>query len=144
MPEILTTPANRWFELHVWDTEPAICMTPIERALWHDLRAVGLVMYPQIPIGPYFADFANPRASVVIECDGKRWHDPEKDAHRDGYMAANGWKVYRFTGAKCMEMPAVEVDDNGLETERESALVVELRAIGKLHLINCRDEVAPA
>lgn len=138
MPDLLMTPANRWFDLHFWDTEPAIQMTPIERAMWHDIRAVGLVMYPQIPIGPYFADFANPRASVVIECDGLRWHDAEKDAQRDAAMRSQGWAVYRFSGSRCMELPRIVTDEKGHDREIEASLITDLKEIGIRHGINCR------
>lgn len=139
MPDILATEPNRWCEMHFWDTEPAIQMTPIERAMWHDLRMVGLVMYPQIPIGPYFSDFANPAARVVIECDGLRWHDAEKDAQRDGYMRAAGWHIYRFSGSRCMEMPQVYTDENGYEREHPAPLIADLREIGERHGINFKE-----
>ena len=62
--------------------------TPIESALWHDIRAAGAVLYPQYPVGRYFVDFANPVAMVAVECDGAAWHqDKAKDAKRDAELA---------------------------------------------------------
>lgn len=75
--------------------------TPIEEAFWHDIRCKGIVMYPQYPVGGVFVDFANPVAKVAVECDGKQWHDPEKDAIRDAKLAKLGWKVYRISGSDC-------------------------------------------
>ncbi len=138
-PEILATPADRWLNSELWADEPAIEMTPIERAFWHDAHYTGLVLYPQWPIGPYFADFANPVAKVVIECDGRQWHaDKQKDAERDAFMRNEGWTVYRFTGKQCFEMPRQVVDENGYEREEESDLVQQLRQISYDHEINCR------
>ena len=76
--------------------------TPIEYALWHDIRNHSCVMYPQYPVGRYFVDFANPVARVAIECDGAAWHqDYEKDAQRQRDIEAMGWTVYRITGRDC-------------------------------------------
>lgn len=130
----MALPSNEWFDLHEWDAKAPIFMTPIEAGLWADVRWTGLVLYPQFPIGPYFADFANPKAKVVIECDGRQWHaDKAKDAERDDWMARQGWTVYRFTGAQCMQTEQIETDENGYERHRESELVAELRRIGRKH-----------
>lgn len=76
--------------------------TPIELALWHDIRAADLVMYPQYPIDGYFVDFANPAAKVCIECDGSQWHkNTEADAVRQRAIEAKGWAMYRITGRDC-------------------------------------------
>jgi very-short-patch-repair endonuclease len=77
--------------------------TPIEYALWHDIRGAGCVFYPQYPVGRYFVDFANPVAKVAIECDGAKWHmDKEKDAERQREIESAGWVVYRITGSDCV------------------------------------------
>ena len=101
LPEILEAGAAEWgidpYEVD-WDS----LFTPIERALWHDIRAVDIVMYPQYPILGYFVDFANPVAKVCIECDGAQWHtDKEKDARRQQQIQAHGWTVYRISGRDC-------------------------------------------
>jgi very-short-patch-repair endonuclease len=77
-------------------------MTPIERAVWCDLRCAQLPFYPQIPALNYFLDFADPFKQIAIECDGKDWHDPEKDAKRDARLREIGWTIYRIPGWKCM------------------------------------------
>lgn len=76
-------------------------MTPIEESVWYDIRILNISMYPQIPALQYFLDFANPFIKVAIECDGKQWHDPEKDAIRDSNLIADGWTIYRIPGSKC-------------------------------------------
>lgn len=79
-------------------------MTPIENSVWYDIRTTPIQMYPQIPALNYFLDFANPFIKVAIECDGKEWHDPEKDAKRDARLIAEGWTIYRIPGSKCMRI----------------------------------------
>lgn len=89
--------------------------TPIESALWHDIRAENVVMYPQFPIQGYFADFANPVAGVCIECDGARWHaDATKDAVRQRVIEQHGWIVYRITGRDCKTDSDVETGAPGV------------------------------
>ena len=59
-------------------------MTPIEAPLWTAMRELGLAPIAQYGIGPYRADFAFPDVRLVVECDGRQWHDPERDQRRDG------------------------------------------------------------
>jgi very-short-patch-repair endonuclease len=61
-------------------------------------RLNGYKFRRQLPIGPYFADFACMEARLIIELDG------ESHAGRQGYDAARtrelearGWHVVRFT-----------------------------------------------
>jgi very-short-patch-repair endonuclease len=79
-------------------------MTPIESAVWSDIRCEPIPMYPQIPALRYFFDFANPFIKVAIECDGKQWHDPAKDAIRDAKLMADGWTIYRIPGRECNKL----------------------------------------
>lgn len=76
--------------------------TPIEYALWQDIRCYGLDLWPQLPVGRFFVDFGNPVAKVAIECDGKQFHmDKAKDAARDQELEAMGWEVIRIPGWQC-------------------------------------------
>lgn len=85
-----------------WD-EVVGLMTPIEDALWHDIRSANAIFYPQWPVAGFFVDFANPAAKVALECDGKEFHkDKAKDQARDDQLAALGWTTYRFPGWLCM------------------------------------------
>jgi very-short-patch-repair endonuclease len=73
-----------------------------EAALWSELRARRLGGYKfvrQLPIGPYFADFACREANVVVEVDGSQHADSDYDAKRNAFMNANGWSVVRFWNA---------------------------------------------
>lgn len=75
--------------------------SPIEDQMWAAIRGFGTPFYPELPVLNYFIDFANPFLKIAIECDGKQWHDPEKDAERDARLIAEGWTVYRVPGSEC-------------------------------------------
>jgi len=82
--------------------------SPIEQMAWQDIRAAGLPLWPQLPVGRFFVDFGNPEARVALECDGKAYHNTEKDAARDRELAKLGWTVIRVPGWRCnklMESP---------------------------------------
>lgn len=70
-----------------------------ESKLWIELRGRRLNGYKfvrQLPVGPYFADFACREAGLVVEVDGSQHADNEKDCIRDNRMVAEGWSVLRF------------------------------------------------
>jgi very-short-patch-repair endonuclease len=96
--------SDEWaIDAYAWETG-MMQMTPIEAWLWADIRQANAVFYPQYPIGRFFVDFANPKAKVVIECDGAAYHlDKAKDAARDAELERKGWTVYRITGAECFK-----------------------------------------
>lgn len=101
LPDILAAGSAEWgIDLYEVDWLPVF--SPIEAALWHDIRAEGLVMYPQFPVLGYFVDFGNPVAKVAIECDGAKWHqDAEADRARQAAIEAQGWTVHRISGRAC-------------------------------------------
>jgi very-short-patch-repair endonuclease/intein/homing endonuclease len=84
-------------------------LTRIEQKLWSTLQQMQLPFklfgqYKQQVYGqqqPYVMDFALPEIKVDIESDGSIWHDrpdqKQRDAERDRKLAANGWRVIRFT-----------------------------------------------
>ena len=100
--EILSSPKNEWaIDPYLWDNG-MLRMTPIESALWADIRDAGAILYPQYPVLGFFVDFANPVAKIAIECDGAAYHlDREKDAARDDLLNSAGWRVYRISGRDC-------------------------------------------
>ena len=70
-----------------------------EEKLWHELRARrlnGHKFVRQLPIGPYFADFACREANLVIEVDGSQHAGRLKDRIRDETMSNYGWSILRF------------------------------------------------
>jgi very-short-patch-repair endonuclease len=102
--EIKRAGRNEWAhgDAYLWEHAGGITLTPIERWLWSDIRALDAVLYPQYPVGRFFVDFANPIAKVAVECDGQAFHkDKAKDADRDSKLEQFGWKVFRFPGWEC-------------------------------------------
>ena len=88
--------------MDTYEVDWLMLFTPIENALWYDIRMAGAVLYPQYPVLNYFVDFGNPVAKVAIECDGAAFHqDTERDATRQRAIEAAGWTVYRITGRDC-------------------------------------------
>lgn len=70
-----------------------------EKALWSELKGRqlnGAKFTRQLPIGPYFADFACREAKLVIELDGSQHVESEHDRKRDQFMVGQGWSVLRF------------------------------------------------
>lgn len=69
-----------------------------ERKLWKLLRGrrlEGLKFRRQVVIGPYAADFVCMRHRLIVEADGP-FHDAERDAVRDAWLMAQGFRVLRF------------------------------------------------
>lgn len=105
MNQIMAAGSSNW-GVDPYEWECFTRMTPIESALWAAIREAGIVMYPQFPIGPFFADFCNPVAKVVIECDGAAWHqDKEKDARRQQFIEEQGYTVLRIPGSSAWMSP---------------------------------------
>jgi len=84
-----------------------------EAALWSELRARRLGGYKfvrQLPIGPFFADFACRDALLVVEVDGSQHAESEYDAKRNAFMNANGWSVVRFWNADVLRAREAVLD----------------------------------
>ena len=75
-------------------------LTPIEAILYAAMRGRGLTPVAQYGIGPYRADFAFPAECLVVECDGRPWHDPDHDRRRDAALRHKGWEPLHFTGSE--------------------------------------------
>jgi very-short-patch-repair endonuclease len=77
-------------------------MTDAERILWSQLWRIpveGTHFRKQSPIGRYYADFVSHRLKLVVELDGAQHaleERLEKDAERDRWLAAEGYRVLRF------------------------------------------------
>lgn len=131
MPQILEESANVW-AIDPYAADWVAVFTPIEFSLWCDIRGQGLVLYPQYPVGRYFADFANPKAKVVIECDGAAFHtDYARDQERDWYMEERGWTVYRIPGRMCVAPD--EIEEDGKWIRNPDASGAYLRELAREH-----------
>jgi very-short-patch-repair endonuclease len=84
-------------------------MTLAERTIWHAVRAHrfnGVSFRRQAPIGPYIADFISHAAKLIIEIDGgQHFEDAHeaRDAIRDAYLRARGFRVLRFNNHDVMK-----------------------------------------
>jgi very-short-patch-repair endonuclease len=73
-------------------------MTKVEWFVWSRLRNRQLAGYKfrrQVPIGPYFADFACLSARLVVEVDGEG-HTQERDERKTSFLLARGYQVVRI------------------------------------------------
>ena len=135
MAEMEQSPDEWVIDPYAWESI-RMQMTPIEWALWGDIRAESAVMYPQIPVGPYFVDFGNPGAKVAIECDGKSWHiDKAKDAARDAELQKLGWTVYRITGRDCFTDSREYEDEDGHTVVTPSTARLFIKSVCDRHPI---------
>lgn len=75
-------------------------LTPIEEQLLVAMRDRDLTPEVQFGIGPYRADFAFPAQRLVVEADGRAWHDAQRDAARDAHLESLGWQTLRFSGSE--------------------------------------------
>lgn len=79
--------------------------SPIEEAVKECLDRVGVKYRQQEPIGPFRADFFLPEVNVVLECDGKAFHDGVYDGKRDAYMREHGYRIFRIQGSEINHSP---------------------------------------
>ena len=78
-----------------------------ERVLWTLLRGrqlEGCKFRRQVPIGPYIADFVCFEHRLVVEADSAL-HDAARDARRDDWMRAEGFRVLRFANSEIITRP---------------------------------------
>ena len=81
-------------------------MSKVEWYVWSRLRNRRLGGYKfrrQVPIGPYFADFACLAARLVVEVDGEG-HTQESDELKTAYLHSRGYRVLR--------VPVGDVDES--------------------------------
>lgn len=97
----------------------AMLFTPIEAAIWSDIRCYGLPFWPQFPVGRFIVDFADPVRKIAIECDGAAYHDRDKDSRRDALLADMGWKTYRVPGRECFDETVVLRRSDGIRRKLE-------------------------
>jgi very-short-patch-repair endonuclease len=77
-------------------------MSRAEAMLWNvlrDHRLDGCKFRRQVPIGPYFADFASLSNRIIVEADGRTHENDEailRDRARDLWFAKEGYRTLRF------------------------------------------------
>ena len=75
-----------------------------ERKLWGLISRLRPKFTRQLPIGPYYADFACREARLIVELDGSQHAESESDKRRDAFLEREGWSVLRIWNN--------ELDDN--------------------------------
>ena len=82
-----------------------LCESGFERAMFEALTDKGYRVIPQVPAGNYRIDFVvegNDGKRLAIECDGDRYHGPDKwmeDTTRQRVLERAGWKFWRCWGS---------------------------------------------
>ncbi|MEZ0223250.1 MAG: endonuclease domain-containing protein [Alphaproteobacteria bacterium] len=64
---------------------------------------LGVRFRRQLPIGPFFADFACLELKLVIEVDGGQHSESQSDERRTKYLSGLGWIVVRFWNNDVLE-----------------------------------------
>jgi very-short-patch-repair endonuclease len=121
---------------HVFRTERARILrkadNDAERTLWSELKArqlAGAKFTRQLPVGPYFADFACRESRLVVELDGSQHADSEYDRRRDNFMVGEGWSILRFwnTDALLQRGAVIETIIAALERRLDPVVTTEMR-----------------
>lgn len=82
--------------------------THIERLVGELLVEIGVEARFNRRVGRKWVDFAVENQRAVIECDGEFWHrDQHKEAERDRYIEAHGWRILHLTGSEIVSDTAV-------------------------------------
>src|SRR5699024_8338072 len=104
--------------------------SPFEIDVLKMILAKGYKVTPQVKVGGYRIDFVveGIRDRLAVECDGERWHGPEKfeeDMHRQESLERAGWKFWRircrefyFNRKKAMESLWQRLDKMGIEPNK--------------------------
>lgn len=74
-------------------------MSRPEAIMWTALRGLkplGFHFRRQVPLGPYYGDFACHHPKLVIEIDGRTHTDAAYDAARDAFMRTQGYRILRI------------------------------------------------
>jgi very-short-patch-repair endonuclease len=104
-------------------------MTKPERVLWRALREA-LPAYhwrKQVPLGPYFADFASHSAKLIIEIDGGQHAIVMgRDAARTSFLGREGFRVIRFWNNDVLANTAGVIDRIAEALSEASPLVGEV------------------
>ena len=79
--------------------------TEAERQFWHLISRYRPKFTRQLPIGPYFADFACREARLVLEIDGGQHSGSDRDVRRDAFLRAQGWRVLRLWNSDVLGNP---------------------------------------
>ncbi|MBP1950685.1 AAA domain-containing protein [Virgibacillus litoralis] len=104
-----------------------LCDSPFEVDVLKLILAKGYKVTPQVKVGGYRIDLVieGIRDRLAVECDGEKWHGPERfeeDKQRQASLERAGWKFWRIRGRefyfnrkKAMESLWAKLDDMRIE-----------------------------
>ena len=104
-------------------------MTDAERVLWRALRDALPEWHwrKQVPLGPYFADFASHSAKLIIELDGSQHAvAADYDAERTRFLEAEGFRVLRCWNNDVLDNTSGVLDRIADALSKTSLLVGEV------------------
>jgi superfamily I DNA and/or RNA helicase len=93
------------------------CESPFERELYDELTQRGYWVTPQVKAGQYRIDFVvegNEDARLAVECDGDKYHGPDKwadDMQRQRVLERAGWVFWRCFASTFIRQRTVVLDD---------------------------------
>ena len=105
------------------------CDSPFEVEVLRMIVAKGYKVQPQVQVGKYRIDLVieGIRDRLAVECDGERWHGPEKweeDMQRQYNLERAGWKFWRVRGrefyfnkTKSLESLWTKLDELGIKSQ---------------------------
>lgn len=103
------------------------CDSPFEIEVLRMIVAKGYKVQPQVKVGNYRIDLVieGIRDRLAVECDGEKWHGPEKweeDMQRQYDLERAGWKFWRVRGrefyynkTKSLESLWTKLEEIGIE-----------------------------
>lgn len=115
----------------------SLCDSPFEIEVLRMILAKGYKVTPQVKVGGYRIDLVveGIRDRLAVECDGERWHGPEKfeeDMQRQGSLERSGWKFWRIRGREfyfnkkeAMESLWVKLAEMGIQPGDSDTIEVE-------------------
>lgn len=123
-----------------------LCESDFEREMFDALVESGFRVIPQVPVGNYRIDLVvegNDGKRLAVECDGDRYHGPERwmeDMSRQRVLERAGWRFWRCWGSsfarnrvECLAELFDTLAEEGIEPvgsgEADFSGIVEFREI---------------
>ena len=83
------------------DFDDNVQYTPIEKIFKDKLIENNISYDPQVKLGRFYVDFLVTvnNSKVIVECDGREYHNSYRDHERDKEIKKEGYKIHRFSGS---------------------------------------------
>lgn len=83
------------------DFDDNVFYTPIEKIFKDKLVENNILFKPQVKLGRFYVDFLLEinNSKVIVECDGREYHNPYRDHERDKEIKKEEYKIFRFSGS---------------------------------------------